>query len=61
VGYSTKGIGVLYIVVTNNLIRRIYEYKFDLMEGFTKKYHVKMLVYFEQTSSIQEAILREKG
>jgi putative endonuclease len=51
---------VLYIGVTNNLIRRIYEHKNKLVEGFSSKYNLNKLVYFEQTESIESAILREK-
>ncbi len=52
--------GTLYIGVTNNLIRRIYEHKNNLVEGFTKKYNIKNLVYFEETNDINEALTREK-
>lgn len=52
--------GTLYTGVTNNLKKRIYEHKNDLVEGFTKKYKVHTLVYFEQTSDINSAIQREK-
>src|SRR5262249_6858599 len=52
--------GTLYIGVTNNLIRRVYEHRVDLVEGFTKQYGVHRLVYFEQYDSIEQAILREK-
>jgi len=51
---------VLYIGVTNNLIRRIYEHKNKLKECFTKKYNCTKLVYFEETNSIHTAIEREK-
>lgn len=51
---------VMYVGVTNNLERRIMEHKSGLVKGFTKKYNVKKLVYFEQTSSIDAAIVREK-
>ena len=57
---ASKKEGVLYIGVTNNLIRRIYEHKKNLIEGFTKKYFVHKLVYFEVTDSINIAIEREK-
>ena len=52
--------GTLYIGVTNDLRKRIYEHKNDLVEGFTKKYKVHTLVYFEETSDIESAIKREK-
>jgi putative endonuclease len=52
--------GTLYIGVTNDLIKRVYEHKNDLAEGFTKQYGVHQLVYFEQTSDINSAITREK-
>ena len=51
---------VLYIGVTNNLIRRVYEHKNKLIEGFTSKYNVNKLVYCEETSDIYQAISREK-
>lgn len=51
---------VLYIGVTNNLERRIYEHKNELIDSFTKKYNLKKLVYFEETSDIASAIAREK-
>ena len=51
---------VLYIGVTNNLIRRIYEHKNKLIDGFTKRYNLNKLVYFEQTSDVESAINREK-
>lgn len=52
--------GVLYIGLTNNLKRRIYEHKKGMVEGFTKKYHLKSLVYYEVFEDINQAILREK-
>jgi putative endonuclease len=52
--------GTLYIGVTNNLVRRVYEHRMDLVEGFTKQYRVHRLVYFEQYDDIEQAILREK-
>lgn len=52
--------GTLYVGVTNNLLRRVYEHKTDFNEGFTKKYGVHRLVYFEETNDISQAILREK-
>ncbi|MDO8636502.1 MAG: GIY-YIG nuclease family protein [Dehalococcoidia bacterium] len=50
----------LYIGVTNDLERRVYEHKQKLTEGFTKKYNVTMLVYFEETNDVNAAIDREK-
>ena len=51
---------VLYIGVTSNLPRRLYEHRNGLVEGFTKKYNVHKLVYFEETSDVYAAISREK-
>jgi putative endonuclease len=51
---------VLYIGVTNNLIRRIYEHKEKLVEGFTKKYNLNKLVYYEIFNDVNLAISREK-
>ena len=51
---------VLYIGVTNNLERRLYEHRNGLVDGFTKKYNVHKLVYFEHTSDVYSAISREK-
>ena len=50
----------LYIGVTNNLIRRVYEHKHGLVEGFTKKYGLRKLLYFEVFDQIDDAISREK-
>ena len=52
--------GTLYIGVTNDLIRRVFEHRNHLVKGFTKSHHVYRLVYFEETGSIEAAILREK-
>jgi len=57
---ASKRNGTLYIGVTNNLERRIYEHKNNLIEGFTKKYNVHKLVYYEETNDIKEALLFEK-
>jgi putative endonuclease len=51
--------GTLYIGVTSDLIKRIYEHKQGLAESFTKQYNVKTLVYFECHDSIEDAIHRE--
>ena len=51
---------VLYIGVTNDLKRRLYEHKNKITEGFTQKYNVNKLVYFEATSDVNIAINREK-
>ena len=51
---------VLYIGVTNNLQRRLYEHKNEIVDGFTKRYHIHRLVYFEEFNHIDQAIAREK-
>lgn len=53
--------GTLYIGVTANLIKRIWEHKNDAVAGFTKKYHVHTLVWYEQHETMESAILREKA
>jgi len=50
----------LYTGVTNNLHRRVYEHKKKLIPGFTQKYNINQLVYYEETSDVREAISREK-
>ena len=57
---TNKYNSVFYIGITNNLIRRIYEHKNKLVEGFTKKYNINKLVYYEISNSVESAILREK-
>lgn len=57
---SNKKNGALYIGVTNNLIRRAYEHRNRLIDGFTKRYNLTKLVYFEEISGQIEAIEREK-
>ena len=52
--------GTLYVGVTNNLTRRIYEHKNKLIDGFSKKYDLTKLVYYEAFDSIEDAIVREK-
>ena len=51
---------VMYVGVTNNLTRRLYEHKNELIDGFTKRYHVHKLVYYEITGDPVSAITREK-
>ena len=58
--YSPKKNGTLYIGMTNNLERRIYEHKNKLIEGFTYRYGLHQLVYMESYQYVQDAILREK-
>jgi putative endonuclease len=57
---TNKGNNVLYTEVTNDLQRRVYEHREKLGEGFTAKYNVNKLVYYEETESIEAAIMREK-
>ena len=57
---ANKYNNVLYIGVTNDLQRRVFEHKNKLVEGFTQKYNVDRLVYYESTEDIEAAILREK-
>jgi len=52
--------GTLYIGVTSNLVKRVYEHKNDLVDGFTSKYKVHTLVYFEAANDVKAAISREK-
>jgi putative endonuclease len=56
----TSAAGTLYTGVTNDLKRRVYEHKHKLIEGFTKKFNVTRLVYYEETDDIQAALAREK-
>ena len=57
---ANKRNGTLYIGMTNNLVKRVYEHKQKLVEGFTKKYFVDKLIYFEVYKFVDDAILREK-
>ena len=50
----------LYIGVTSNLMRRVHEHKEKLIEGFTSKYNIHILVYYESTSNVHAALAREK-
>jgi putative endonuclease len=52
--------GTLYIGVTSNLVKRVYEHRTEVVAGFTKEYGVHRLVYFEQHTDIEAAIRREK-
>ncbi|MCK4337024.1 MAG: GIY-YIG nuclease family protein [Candidatus Aminicenantes bacterium] len=56
----SKRNGTLYIGVTSNIVKRVYEHKHDLIEGFTKKYNVHRLVWYEMHESAESAIIREK-
>jgi len=56
----SNGSRTLYTGVTDNLVGRVYEHKNKLIEGFTKKYNITRLVYYEITSDVQAAIQREK-
>jgi putative endonuclease len=53
--------GALYVGMTNDLIRRVYEHRNGLVVGFTKKYNIKRLVYFEIYDNAYQAIQREKN
>jgi len=57
---TNKNNTVLYTGVTSNLIKRAYEHKNELIDGFTKRYNVNKLVYYEQFHNIEYAISREK-
>jgi len=57
---ASKRNGTLYIGVTNDIIRQAYEHKQGIIEGFTQKYKVNRLVYYEITDNIGYAITREK-
>ena len=57
---TSKRNGTLYVGVTNNLKKRVWQHKNDIVEGFTSRYEVHSLVYFEETSNVDAAITREK-
>ena len=56
----TNDSDTLYIGVTNDIVRRVYEHKHKLVEGFTSKYNITQLVYYEETDDVHSAIQREK-
>ena len=56
----TNSTRTLYTGVTNNLERRVYEHKHKIIPGFTSKYNINRLIYYEETNSIHVAIAREK-
>ncbi|OAI00421.1 hypothetical protein A1353_01630 [Methylomonas methanica] len=58
---ASKKNGTLYIGVTSNLVQRIWQHREGLAEGFTKKYNVKTLVWYEQHATMESAITREKA
>ena len=58
---ASKRNGTLYLRVTSNLVQRIWQHKNDLVEGFTKRYGVHTLVWFEGHESMESAIAREKA
>ena len=57
---TNKPNGILYVGVTSDLPRRIYEHREGLVDGFTKRYGLKRLIYYEQFDNIRDAIQREK-
>ena len=56
----TSKSGTLYTGITNDLMKRVYEHKHKMVEGFTKKYDLTRLVYFEETNDVNSSIEREK-
>ena len=57
---ASKRNGTVYVGVTSDLPKRVWEHKNDLVEGFTKKYHVHLLVWYELHEAMESAIVREK-
>ena len=57
---TNKNNTVLYTGVTNNLVRRVYEHKEKIIKGFTSKYNITKLVFYEKSTGIESAIAREK-
>ena len=58
---ASKRNGTLYVGVTSDLIRRVWQHKNDAVEGFTKRYRVHMLVWYEPCGTMESAIAREKA
>ena len=58
---ASKRNGTIYVGVTNDLVRRVYEHREGTVQGFTKKHDVKLLVYYEQHDTVTAAIQREKN
>jgi putative endonuclease len=56
----TNASGTLYIGVTNSLVKRVWEHKNKVVKGFTEKYNISKLIYYETTTDIEQAIIREK-
>ena len=57
---ASKKNGTLYVGVTSDLVKRVYEHKQGIVDGFTKKYDIHQLVWYEYHAAISEAILRER-
>ncbi|STX29145.1 Excinuclease ABC, C subunit-like protein [Legionella beliardensis] len=57
---ASKPYGTLYIGITSNLIQRIYQHQAGLIDGFTKKYNVHQLIYYEVHSDAYQAVARER-
>ncbi|MEI7870137.1 MAG: GIY-YIG nuclease family protein [Candidatus Methylumidiphilus sp.] len=57
---ASRRLGTLYVGVTSNLIQRVYQHKNNLVEGFTKRYNVHTLVWYELHECMESAIIREK-
>ena len=58
---ANKRNGTLYLGVTSNLVQRVWQHKNDLVEGFTKRYQIHMLVWYELCPNMESAIAREKA
>jgi putative endonuclease len=58
---ASQGRGTLYIGVTSDLVKRVWQHKSDLVDGFSRRYRVHVLVWFEMHASMREAIAREKA